>query len=378
MQLSQLKITRLRNILEANLSLDPKVNLFFGENGSGKTSVLEAIFLLVSGKSFRTSRQDEAIQFCTPSYVISGVAEARREGGCSTRMGVERTKGGGQKLRVNDQLLDKVAELAKILPVQLLNIDSYRFLEEGPLCRRQFMDWGVFHVEHSFSSVWQRYNRALQQRNAALKAIKGIKTPPDLQVHPVRIWEQELCEMGHWIDLFRQEYLSVWIPLFSRILKDILGIDLNVQYKRGWGSDKALSLALEEAFVRDRLCGYTTLGPHRADLGFFVGEVPLKAILSRGQLKLFVCALLLARAELLFTKTQKKCVFMIDDLHAELDAHAAEILVHRLGILGAQTIITGIERDALRALFEGQEYQMFHVEQGMISALEKSDRNVSC
>lgn len=372
MQLSQLKITHLRNILEANLRLHPKVNLFFGENGSGKTSILEAIFLLVSGKSFRTSRQDEAIQFSSSSYVISGIAEARTQEGCSTRMGVERSKGGGQKLRVNDQLLDKVVELAKILPVQLLNIDSYRFLEEGPLGRRQFMDWGVFHVEHAFSAVWQRYNRALQQRNAALKAIKAIKAINNLDLHinPVRIWEQELCEMGYWIDLFRQEYLNLWIPEFIRIAKDVLGVKLIVRYNRGWGEAKDLSLALAESFGRDRLCGYTTVGPHRADLGFFEGEVPLKAILSRGQLKLFVCALLLARAEVLFKKNQKKCVFMIDDLHAELDTRASQILVQRLGVLDAQLIITGIEQDALKRLFETQEYHMFHVEQGVISSLD--------
>ncbi len=369
MQLTQLKIRQLRNIVEANLKLDPSVNLFFGENGSGKTSVLEAIFLLVTGKSFRTSRQEEAIHFSTPSYLISGVAQTPKQEGCSTRMGVERTRGGGQKLRINDQSLDKVVELAKILPVQLLNIDSYRFLEEGPMIRRQFMDWGVFHVEHAFSSVWQRYNRALQQRNAALKMIKASKNP-DLTQNPVQIWEQELCEMGYWIDVFRQEYLNLWIPELIGIVKDILDIDLHVHYNRGWDKDKAFALALGQAFGRDRICGYTTLGPHRADLGFFEGDLPLKARLSRGQLKLFVCALLLARAEVLFKKNQKKCVFMIDDLHSELDAKASLLLVQRLSALGAQLIITGIEQDPLEKLFQSQKYHRFHVEQGVITALD--------
>lgn len=369
MQLSQLSITRLRNIVEAKIPLYSGFNLFVGENGSGKTSILEAVSLLTSGKSFRTARQEEAIQFCSTSYVVAGLARGYEQESLCTRMGVERTKGGGQKIRLNDQRIEKILELTKLLPIQLLNIDSYRFLEDGSLSRRQFMDWGVFHVEPMFARVWQRYNRALQQRNAALKALKATRMPTDVDVH---IWEQELCEMGDIIDELRERYITSWMPIFSTTLEEVLGIkEVVVDYKRGWGRGETLRGALKEAFVRDKIVGYTTLGPHRSDLSFFIQGVPAKAVLSRGQLKLFVYALLLARTEELFKKTGKKCLFMIDDLSSELDAKAAEVLVNRLAQLQTQVIITAIEKKPLMELFETKAYRMFYVEQGVITEEQK-------
>lgn len=367
MQLSQLRITRLRNIVEATFSLHSEFNLFFGENGSGKTSVLEAISLLTSGKSFRTARQEEAIQFGSLAYVVSGVAEARLLEGLHTRMGVERTRGGRQKIRLNDQPLEKILELTKLLPIQLLNVDSYRFLEEGSLARRQFIDWGVFHVEPVFSRVWQRYNRALQQRNAALKAIRTTKVLGSCK--EVHIWEQELCETGYMIDVLRERYITNFIPVFSSILEKMLAIkDVVVDYKRGWGRGETLEFALKNTFMRDKVLGYTTIGPHRADLTFSINSVSAKSVLSRGQLKLFICALLLARAEELFKKTSKKCLLLIDDISSELDNKAAQILVNRLEQLQAQVIITAIDKNLLMGLFETKAYKMFHVEHGGIFA----------
>lgn len=367
MQLSQIKIIRLRNIVEAHIGLRAGFNLFCGANGEGKTSILEAIYLLTSGKSFRTARQDEAIQFSETSYVLSGVVQSRMQPGNSMRMGVERTKGGRQKIRVNEEAVDNMAELAKILPVQLLNVESYRLLEESSLFRRQFMDWGVFHVEHTFSGLWQRYNRALQQRNVALKAIKGIQKAPVSAISQVQVWEQTLCEMGHRIDELRARYLQTWIPMFSKVLQEILGTkEVEIHYHSGWKKGETLETSLKDAFGKDKALGYTTVGPHRADLSFFIGGVPAKILLSRGQLKLFVCALFLARAEELFIQTGKKCLFMIDDLNAELDNRAARILVERLERLQAQVIITAIEKDPLVHLFADKEHQMFHVEHGVI------------
>jgi DNA replication and repair protein RecF len=238
-------------------------------------------------------------------------------------------------------------------------------LEAGPVCRRQFMDGGVFHVEHGFARLWQRYNRALKQRNVALNALKNKKAPMDFtQVH---IWEQELCETAYAIDTLRAQYLDAWFPIFSRILKEILGTEkLSLHYKRGWAPEETLECALKEAFSRDKTMGYTTVGPHRADLNFEINSTPARALLSRGQLKLFICALFLARAEALFSKTTRKCVFMIDDLQAELDMKAAELLIERLEGLEGQVIITAIEKDPLLSLFKGKAHKMFHVEHGVV------------
>lgn len=368
MQVSQLKISGLRNIVEANLRFNAHFNLFFGSNGAGKTSILEAICLLTSGKSFRTHHADEAIQFSASAYVLAGIVQSRTVEVLSTRMGVERNKNGRQKIRVNEAPLESMAELAKILPVQLLTVSSYRLLEEGPLSRRQFLDWGVFHVEHSFAGLWQRFNRALRQRNMALTVLKNTRKAEIWDASQVHIWEQELCSTGHAIDALRVQYMAAWFPIFSRILEEILGIRrLKVHYKRGWNAEETLENALKTAFSRDQALGYTTVGPHRADLEFEIEGIPAKIVLSRGQLKLFICALFLARSEALFEKTGKKCLFMIDDLNAELDNKAARLLIERLECLQAQVIITAIEKEPLVGLLKDREYQMFHVEHGVVS-----------
>lgn len=370
MPLSQLKITALRNIKEAHLSLNSGFNLFFGQNAAGKTSVLEAICILSSGKSFRTTRSNEAIQRMADAYVISGIVQSFSAlAGTNVRMGVERSQVGRQKLRINDVPAESMSELAKILPVQVLTVNSYQLLEEGPLSRRQFMDWGVFHVEHAFSGLWQRYNRALQQRNEVLTALKGNKKPSDFT--QVYIWEEELCEAGEAIHRLRAQYLEAWLPIFSEILKSILGIQtVQLQYNKGWSEEKPLKQALQEAFTRDRALGHTTVGPHRADLNFLIQDTPAKALLSRGQLKLFVCALFLARAEALFLKTQSKCLILIDDIHAELDSHAAKILLERLEQLKTQVVITAIEKEGVIEMLKNKVHTVFHVEHGVISSMD--------
>lgn len=371
MQLSNLKITHIRNITTADLCLHSNFNLFVGANGVGKTSILEAIYILTTGKSFRTAHQEEIIHFFANSYALSGIIQPQIEKGQvnSIRTGVLRFRGGRQKMRVNDQTPENTAEFAKILPVQLLNVESYRLLEESSLSRRQFMDWGVFHVEHTFADIWQRYTRVLQQRNKALKILKGgiYKSYEDIDIDELKAWEQELFLMGHQISDLRASYLQRWMPIFSRILEEILGIkELEMQYHPGWEKGKSLQTCLKEALIKDKAVGYTTVGPHRADLSFFIGGVPAKGLLSRGQLKLFVCALFLARAEALFLSTDKKCLFMIDDLNAELDNRGAKVLVERLRCLKTQVIITAIEKEPLMGLFRDTEHRMFHVEHGVV------------
>ncbi len=365
MQLNSLSISHLRNIEAIDLVLNPRFNIFYGENGEGKTSLLEAVYVLTTGRSFRAAKPRQIITFGTNSCLISGIACARERehAGAATRMGVERFQTGGIKIRLAEQDCHSIALLAKTLPVQLINSDSYAILEATPKFRRQFLDWAMFHVEPSFYSTWQRFNRALQQRNAALKASKL------LPLESIRVWDKEFVEMGETIDAQRRELLTDLLKVFSNVVSELLNLNktISIQYQSGWNRDFSLQEELERTLERDRAWGYTTLGPQRADLEFLIDNVPAKNVLSRGQSKLFICALLMARATLLYQRHGRRCVFLIDDLNSELDQGASKLLINALSQLGGQVLITSIEGEPLAKLLENEAYTLFKMKSGAIT-----------
>ena len=250
--------------------------------------------------------------------------------------------------------------LAKQLPLQLINSESYEILEASPKYRRQFLDWILFHVEQGFYPVWQRFRRALQQRNAALKKGRACSHSE------VRVWDNELAAMGFEIDQYRKAIIKEIIPIFKEIMRDLTKIKagFQLQYLPGWNEEKALKEALDHSFERDMAFGHTTVGPHRAELEFLVDGVAAKTVLSRGQSKLFICALLMARAKLLSQREGRRCLFLIDDLGSELDQGASTQLLEALMGLGSQVIVTCIDPNPLLRVLRGAENTQFEIRNG--------------
>lgn len=369
MQLNSINISGLRNLHAVNLDFSPHFNIFCGENGGGKTSLLEAIHVLATGRSFRAHQPRQIITFGESACTLSGIVSSREKNSAINpiRIGVERHQTGGIKMRLADQDCHSVALLAKTLPIQLINSDSYEILEASPQFRRQFLDWAMFHVEHSFYTTWQRFKRALQQRNAALKTSKLYSADS------VRVWDKEFIEMGEMINLQRKAMLVELTPLFVELIGKLLGFDkaVTIQYQSGWNIEYGLEEALIRSWERDQAWGYTTLGPQRADLDFMIDGVPAKTVLSRGQSKLFICALLMARAILLYKREGRRCVFLIDDLNSELDEGASRHLVEALRNLGGQVLITGIEGAPLAKLLGSKDVAMYGVKNGRIAGADR-------
>jgi DNA replication and repair protein RecF len=361
MHLNNLSIIGLRNLNEATISLSPRYNLFYGKNGSGKTSLLEAFYLLMSGRSFRAMRAEEFIAYPSSSCILSGQLRSTGEEGGSLRVGIMRDRVGGLVMRVDEKTCSTRAELAKILPIQIMNTDGYQLLHLPSQKRREFLDWGVFHVEHSFFSLWQRYARALKQRNAALKKVRQVGE------RAVFVWDAELIEIGEAIDGHRQCFLDAFVPFFNNYLQDFLKIDCcKLEYKRGWDTAKSLENALFESRNRDLALGYTSAGAHRADIKFCLNNTPVQTMFSRGQLKLFISALMLARSAWLLANTGRRSVFLLDDLHSELDKGASFLLLEGLKRMGGQVWLTAIEKEQTAELLQDEDFKMFHVEHGKI------------
>ena len=254
------------------------------------------------------------------------------------------------------------AQLAEILPLQLINPDSFRLLEGAPKIRRQFLDWGVFHVEPRFMSTWQRLQKALRQRNSWLR--HGT-----LDAVSQAAWDRELCLASAEIDEYRRNYIKALKPVFEQTLSELLELEgLTLSYYRGWDKDRDLSEVLAGSLHRDQQMGHTQAGPQRADLRLRLGANNAADILSRGQQKLVVCALRIAQGHLVSQARRGQCIYLVDDLPSELDEQHRRALCRLLEDLRCQVFITCVDHELLREGWQTDTpVALFHVEQGRIT-----------
>src|SRR6186713_557627 len=202
MSLAELRIENLRCIQSATLEFSPELNLISGENGAGKTSILEAIFLLGRGRSFRTRSSERLIRHHQPKLTVFG----RTDDSPPKQAGIEIAADGGTRARINGESAASLLELSGVLPVQAIDPEIHKLVDQGPERRRRWLDWFVFHVEPTFALSWARYNRALKQRNAALRT--GARE--------VSAWDGDLVQTGAAIPEARQRTLERLIPCLAQ------------------------------------------------------------------------------------------------------------------------------------------------------------------
>ncbi|WP_462401601.1 DNA replication/repair protein RecF [Pseudomonas sp. Marseille-QA0332] len=360
MSLRRVSVTAVRNLHPVTFNPSPRINILYGANGSGKTSVLEAIHLLGLARSFRSTRLNPVIQDDQPTCTVFGQVDLL-EGGVSN-LGISRDRHGEFSIRIDGQNARSTAQLAEILPLQLINPDSFRLLEGAPKIRRQFLDWGVFHVEPRFLATWQRLQKALRQRNSWLR--HGTIDPASQAA-----WDRELCLASAEIDDFRRDYIKSLKPVFEQILSELIDLKgLTLSYYRGWDKDRDLMDVLASSLVRDQHLGHTQAGPQRADLRLRLGTHNAADILSRGQQKLVVCALRIAQGHLVSQARRGQCIYLVDDLPSELDEQHRRALCRLLEELNCQVFITCVDDDLLRDGWQSETpVALFHVEQGHIT-----------
>ncbi|WFE69629.1 DNA replication/repair protein RecF [Thiomicrospira sp. R3] len=356
--LQTLQLHQFRNIQQAELHFSPGLNLLIGDNAAGKTSVIEALWLLASGRSFRSHKPQQLIQFEQNQLIVFCEINQHEQ---THKLGLQRDAQ-GITLKLNGEKQPSQSVFARHLPIQLLTPESHRLLEEGPKARRQFLDWGCFYHHPEFMPSWRQFNRALKQRNSSLKDT-GSK-------QHACIWNQPMIEAATTINQIRQAYLNDITPFvydFCQRLMPELHTQPEFQFYPGWPANKAnFSDALNDSLCRDAQLGYTQYGCHRADIKIKINKQEPLVGLSRGQQKLFVCALLLAQARFLAQKTQDSVIMLIDDLPAELD------LTHRINLLALldelkiQHLVTTTALDLIPHLHPAKA---FKIDQGVIKPL---------
>ncbi len=361
MSLSRITVTAVRNLHSVTFSPSSRINILYGANGSGKTSLLEAIHLLGLARSFRSNKPLSIIHYEQPACSVFG--RVLRLDGLHSNLGISRNRQGELQIRIDGQNARSTAQLAEVLPLQVINPDSFRLLEGAPKIRRQFLDWGVFHVEQRFMPAWQRLQKALRQRNSWLR--HGT-----LDSVSQAAWDRELCLASDELDGYRRIYIQALKPVFERILSALVEFDgLTLSYYRGWDKDKPLTNVLATSLSRDQQLGYTQAGPQRADLRLRFGAHNAAEILSRGQQKLVICALRIAQGYLLNQAKHGQCIYLVDDLPSELDEQHRQALCRLLEDLQCQVFITCVDREYLKNGWRTDTpVAMFHVEHGVITA----------
>jgi DNA replication and repair protein RecF len=218
------------------------------------------------------------------------------------------------------------------LPVQIIDPEVHRLIEEGPSRRRRFLDWGVFHVEQSFVGHWQRYQQVLKQRNAALKS----RQPKAV----VSVWDGDLIRSGELLGAARARYVGLLLPHAQTITRNLLGLDLELSYRNGWARDLDMGEALTQSWNSDQESGATQVGPHRAELAVRLAGAAVKDRISRGQQKLLAAALLIAQIKLFPEDASVQPTLLLDDPAAELDDDRLSDLIREVSGQAVQLIVT--------------------------------------
>lgn len=356
MLIRRLRLDGFRRFETVDVQFRPGINVITGENGSGKTSLLEALHLMAHGRSFRGRVRDGLIRQGRAALQVH--VEWASADGTVRRAGL-RHSGDSWQARMDGEDIRQLGTLCQALAVVTFEPGSHALVEGGSDVRRRYLDWGVFHVEHDFMPTWRRYARALKQRNSLLRQRDAAGGQLDA-------WEQELAQTGEHLTQLRDAYVARLQPHASVLLPKLLpaagGIELSLH--PGWRRQEvALADALLLARERDVALGYTSVGPHRADLRVVLRDLPGRAGLSRGQAKQLALVLLLAQAAQLADIQGTWPVVQVDDLGSELDRQHQRRVLEMLAATGAQVLLTGVEvppgwhASSLPAA-------MFHVEHG--------------
>ncbi|MCX7118141.1 MAG: DNA replication/repair protein RecF [Legionellales bacterium] len=337
MIITELTIHHLRNIETAQFTLHPKCHLFHGENGSGKTSLLEAIYLLCTGHSFRTRETSPLIRYGASAFTVFAQIQG------DATISIQKSLLGPTQVKLNREPCRSSSQLARLFPCLVFYQDMFQIIDAGPAVRRTLLDWGLFHVEQSYHRAWKDYRWVLKQRNALLRQ-KAARSAFDS-------WDQQLSTLALELDRMRGVYFEQWVREFNKALALLTDMPCHLTYEKGWDrkeSGYSLQSILRNQLDQDIQRQYTQSGPHQADIRCEVNSKAAKRMMSRGQQKLVLIALKLAQAVLV----PGECLFLLDDLPAELDAEHLQRVLKSLTQIEGQKVFTALD-DKVISLEQG-------------------------
>jgi DNA replication and repair protein RecF len=332
MTLIQLHLHCLRNLSTLRLNVHPQLNVILGANGSGKTSILEAIYLLGTGHSFRTREISPLIQNGQSTLSVFGRTTSNET------ISIQKSLASSTQVKLNQTICSSSSHLAKFLPCQVFYQDIFQIMDAGPAIRRRLLDWGLFHVKHNYLTLWKDYRKVLHHRNALLRQKANYQ-----QVIP---WDEQLVALAYDLHALRSDYFILWKAAYTYYLQQLTDTPCEIHYFKGWDkkeSKRPLEEILRSQFSSDLQRQHTQSGPHQADILFSSTFNKARHELSRGQQKIILIALKLSQASLLVNP----CIYLFDDLAAELDEIHIQRTMESIGKLQGQCFVTALQLSQL-------------------------------
>ena len=356
MGLLRLEVAGLRNLAPAMIEPGAGLNFVVGENASGKSSLLEAIYLLGRARSFRTTQINQLIAFGASSLTAVGkVSPADQPSPVTIGMRIAR---GEREARLGGRRVQASAELLQVFPLLVIQPAGIALLDGSPRLRRQFLDFGVFHHDCAYLETLRRYGKALSQRNVLLRGGRARDLGP---------WNQELSRYGIMIHEARSIYIERLLPFFQEVSGRFFAESrFELRIHAGWDHSIRLSEALERDIATDLRYGHTHSGPHKGDFSLLINQRSAKSYASRGQMKLLVYALLLAQSRLMEERVGAAACVLIDDVASELDEPNKRTLLDLLHGRPTQFFITATSREIIEEGLSGDAV-LFRIAQGHIT-----------
>ena len=360
MKLDNIQIQHFRNLQNVVLCPSPSINIVTGKNGSGKSSLLEAIHYLGFGRSFRTTKHRSVIQHQQEKFTVFAQCSVDKS---DFKVGISKFLNDDTVVSVDGTKSGKISDLVSLVPLQIFTPQSSDIVVGSPKLRRMYLDWGLFHVEQSFLSLSKGYSRSLKHKNALLRSHKVDLHHEEQN----RYWDMELDRLAQEISDLRENFLSrLKEYIYSNLRQFLPEFSLEISYYRGWEKGLTLGESLGKNYIRDKKNGFSSVGSHKADLKLKLDGMPASELMSRGQLRMLMAALQLAQTQLLYSELGRSCVFLLDDVGAELDALKRELFVDGLLESNSQLFVTAIEQQQIEFTKKYKYKKVFHVEHGQV------------
>jgi DNA replication and repair protein RecF len=360
MPITAFELTNFRIYERVSFQPDHRLTIIIGRNASGKTSLLEAIHLLSTGRTFRKAQFEQILRQGSSQLGIKAFYQSAGNGSL-TKLAFSQNSS-SRNIRINGADRMRQSDLAQFLPVLVVSPETHFEFQQSARERRAVLDWILFHVEQDFHDRWARYHRVLVQRNSALKNSRYGRATFS--------WDEELVPLGESLQASRADCLAQVATRFEAICGHLLPAmgGVGLQLDSGWDLALGLARCLINDRERDLRRGYTHSGAHRSDLKILIDKQPSRERASHGQNKLLVIALRLAQIQYFYEISGRECCLLVDDLAAELDIENRRRLISYLADMPVQVIVTATEAEN----FDYQpwsSHKTFHVKHGTISEL---------
>lgn len=367
MYLKRLSILNYKNIREADLSFSPKINCFIGNNGEGKSNLLDTVYYLSFCKSHSNTVDSQNITYDEPFFVINGCYEST-DGDQEIYCGLKRRQ--KKQFKRNKKEYERLSDHIGLIPLVIVSPNDAELILGGSEERRKFIDGFISQYDKHYLNALMSYNKALMQRNALVKEENSDETLLD-------IWEEQMAQNGTYIYERRAEFIERFVPFFNEFHAFISQEKewVSLTYRSQLQDRNDLKALLKESRKRDMMIGYTSRGIHKDDLDMKMGEHSIKRTGSQGQNKTYLVALKLAQFDFLKRITNTKPILLFDDIFDKLDAGRVQqiILLLKNNRFG-QVFISDTNREHISEILKstGCEFHLYTVKGGEVSLSDKT------